>query len=155
MTKLSSCPECRAFLPLDASSCPCCQRSVSRRRRLPAPVRALLAVGGGGLLSVTLSACYGAPCAGSECDFSYCDDPALDVDGDGYCGQWDCDETDASANYYTGCADAGPSEDDAGSDDAGLTSDGGLVGDGGIEGDGGFVSDGGSEPDAAVGDAGL
>jgi hypothetical protein len=68
-------------------------------------VKALLGIAGGGLLSVTLSACYGAPCTGGACeprdagpDPMTCVDPAEDLDGDGYCLDYDCDESDVDIN---------------------------------------------------------
>lgn len=162
MTKLSSCPRCGSFLPHASRVCPGCAHTVARRTRLPGPVRTLLAIGGGGLLSVTLSACYGAPCAGGGCYDDYdpttCTDPAEDLDGDGYCLEKDCDETDPFVHEGQGCSlpgdDGGLSDgglaDDAGFTDAGLT-DAGLgdagftdagLGDGGL-GDGGELSDAG------------
>lgn len=98
MSKLTSCPHCSAFVPSGADACPCCQ-AAAPRTRLPAAARALLAIGGGGLLSVTLSACYGGPCAGGSCyepdsGPRTCEDFSQDTDGDGYCLSHDCDETD-------------------------------------------------------------
>ena len=106
MTKLASCA-CGSFLPLASTSCPHCAARVgpvqigSFFASLPGPVRAAAAVVGGGLLSVTLSACYGSPCAGGSCEPidsgpDYCADDSMDTDGDGYCLEYDCDETDVA-----------------------------------------------------------
>jgi hypothetical protein len=162
MNKLSPCPHCASFLPLGVGACPGCQRSVRRSRRLPAPMRALLAVGGGGLLSVTLSACYGGPCAGpgGSCYEPYdsgparCTDFSQDLDGDGYCLDQDCDETNANVHSGASCP-AG----DAGLTDGGSTSDAGSMDDAGTDGglstdDGGLTTDGGSTTDAGA-DASL
>jgi len=136
MNKLSPCLHCGSFLPLGVRACPGCRRSV-RPRRLPAPVRALLAVGGGGLLSVTLSGCT---------------DASQDLDGDGYCLDLDCDETNANVHEGLGCpADGGildgGSTGDAGTDGGLITEDGGLsTEDGGLlTEDGGLASDAGAD----------
>jgi hypothetical protein len=62
-------------------------------------------VASGAAISVTLSACYGAPCAGGACyEPAYpdpagaCPDPTQDRDGDGYCGEADPDETDPTVH---------------------------------------------------------
>ena len=137
-TKLATCPCCRSFLPPDATACAHCARPVARKpsvlARVPAPLRGLLAIGGGGLLSITLSACYGAPCTGTACTpilpdaGTTCVDPTEDADGDGYCLDYDCDETnpdhhadaddplgdmldqncDGVDGYFVPGADAGP-----------------------------------------------
>lgn len=156
MNKLSPCLHCGSFLPLGVRACPGCRRSM-RPRRLPAPMRALLAVGGGGLLSMTLSACYGAPCAGGSCyepedsGTPHCTDFTQDLDGDGYCLDQDCDET--NANVHAGCADGGIITDggstDAGTDGGLGTEDGGLD-DGGLSSDGGLDTDGGLTADASL-----
>jgi hypothetical protein len=57
MAKLSSCSECQSFLPSKNSTCPNCGgRASVMRRRLVGPLATL----GGGVLAMTLSACYGA-----------------------------------------------------------------------------------------------
>ncbi|MCA9607749.1 MAG: hypothetical protein KC619_19205 [Myxococcales bacterium] len=92
--RLSKCPACPAFLPPGVDRCPACASQLPRW-----VVRAAAALGSGAL-AVTLSACYGAPCAGGGCyEPQYpvaCDDPSQDLDGDGYCGEADCDERDAN-----------------------------------------------------------
>lgn len=91
MSKLSSCSECSGFLPPQASACPNCgQAVVARPKPMPKPLRGVLALGAGGLLAMTLSACYGGGV--------YYEDagpPCTDNDGDGYCvSDGDCDDTD-------------------------------------------------------------
>ena len=55
-----------------------------------------MALGAGGLLAMTLSACYGG---GIDEPFNpNCVDETLDSDGDGYCGSFDCNEADFSVN---------------------------------------------------------
>lgn len=67
---------------------------------IPGPLRALAAVAGGGAMAMTLSACYGAPCVGRSCGSSTtCSDPSLDIDGDGFCAELDCDEEDPSVHW--------------------------------------------------------
>lgn len=96
MSKLTPCPTCQAFLPANASACPCCARAVPRW-----VIRAA-AILGSSALAMTLSACYGAPCAnGGACyelvppeATARCPDLRQDTDGDGACGYWDCDERD-------------------------------------------------------------
>jgi hypothetical protein len=55
MSNLKSCSRCGGFVPAGRSSCPHCMSS-------SAWWRAPLAFAGAGLATVTLSACYGAPC---------------------------------------------------------------------------------------------
>ncbi len=90
--RLSRCPACPAFLPPGTSRCPACAVTLPRW-----VVRAAAALGASAV-AMTLSACYGAPCAGGACyEPSYptgCEDPRADLDGDGYCGEADCDESD-------------------------------------------------------------
>ena len=90
MMKLAPCPRCRAFLPPGVSSCPACPA------RLPGWVRWVAVAAGSSAVAMTLSACYGGPCAGGRCyepdEPTACDDPSSDADGDGYCGELDCDE---------------------------------------------------------------
>lgn len=87
MSKLTSCNECSGFLPPSASTCPHCGETVvARPKPLPKPLRGMLAIGAGGLLAMTLSACYGGG-VGPE--------PCFDGDGDGYCvSDGDCDDSD-------------------------------------------------------------
>ena len=72
-------------------------------------VQGAAAVLGGVSLSMTLAACYGSPCATAAgdgcgpqgpltCEELSSDPAADDTDGDGYCLDSDCDETDATIN---------------------------------------------------------
>ena len=87
MSKLTSCNACSGFLPPSASSCPHCGETlVVRPRPMPKALRGMLAIGAGGLLAMTLSACYGGG-VGPE--------PCFDGDGDGYCiSDGDCNDSD-------------------------------------------------------------
>ena len=68
-------------------------------------VRNTLTLVGGASLSMTLAACYGAPCVdGDYCGgpvgevTEFCDTPMDDYDLDGHCGAFDCNENDESIN---------------------------------------------------------
>ena len=96
MTKLRACAHCQAFVPLALDACAHCGAAAPRSK--PA-LRGLLALGGGSLLSLTLSACYGAPVDPEPVDSGtpptgMCTDSSADTDGDGYCLDFDCDESD-------------------------------------------------------------
>ncbi len=91
---MKRCPACRAFVP--ASICPECDRPLplgERPGRGPR-LRALVNVVASASAVVTLAACYGAPVVEPPPDFRFCDDPSTDFDGDMYCGEYDCDESD-------------------------------------------------------------
>ncbi len=100
MSKLTACSECSGFLPPAASACPHCGGRVARSTPLPKPLRAALAIGAGGLLAMTLSACYGG-----GVDFPRDSGPmCTDNDGDGYCViDGDCD--DANFDIHPFAAD--------------------------------------------------
>jgi len=101
---LSDCPRCGGFVPAGAADCPLCASLTGGP--LGRVARAALTVAGCTGLAVTLAACYGGPCGGSICrpigppppatGQGGCAEPAADADGDGYCGQADCDEGDPS-----------------------------------------------------------
>ncbi|AUX19669.1 hypothetical protein SOCEGT47_001210 [Sorangium cellulosum] len=107
MLTLGACPCCDGFLPPGASACPHCGEAAAAERVPCAQARhgvasRLLATASGGLMAVTLMACYGAP---------PCDAPATDRDGDGYQAtcegfgpEEDCDDDDP--NVHPGAADA-------------------------------------------------
>src|SRR5689334_7798118 len=96
------CPSCQRPMTSAAAMGPQCQAPAkSGLLRLGAGFMALV---GGASMSVTLSACYGAPCAAGDSGDCYIDDeiPSCgelvedptteDLDGDGYCLDYDCDE---------------------------------------------------------------
>jgi hypothetical protein len=103
--RLTTCIACGGFVPAPSAGCPHCEaprpgvhdeiddKQGSRFVRL----------WGGGALALTLSACYGmAPHPyHAEVPEPRCD-PALDVDGDGFCED-DCDEADPQ--IYPGAPD--------------------------------------------------
>jgi hypothetical protein len=136
------CPLCSSFVPVRAdaaATCPECGREPSitttlaerpsAKREQPTPPTPAfgrrardLAVGVSAVM--TLMACYGVPYEPTGCT-----DPSDDRDGDGYCGDFDCDETDASIHRYA----ADPAGDGVDADCDGFD---------------------GPPPDASVGDAG-
>ena len=88
---MHECSRCNGFVPGPSSSCPNCGAPAPRRA---SGTIARLAAGAG--VVVTLMACYGmayvpeeegSPSAGCS-----------DSDGDGHCGNDDCDENDPSIN---------------------------------------------------------
>lgn len=97
---LARCPRCDAFVPRGRASCVHC------RSRVPAWLVKGAALLGGGALTVTLSACYGAPCAGGRCHEPAHPEPArcdgIDADGDGRCADTDCDDADPSVHECAG-----------------------------------------------------
>lgn len=89
---MNRCPHCRSFVP--ARVCPECGHHIVASKALASLQKAAM----GGLTAVTLMACYGAAYA-PEADYPTavdpCPDPSADLDGDGYCGEADCDEQNA------------------------------------------------------------
>ena len=102
---MQQCSKCEAFVPAKATSCPGC-RSKSSWWRTP------LTVLGAGFLGVTLSACYGSPCAAGNCPV---DNPCNDVLSDGGLRRDDP-------------ASAAQCKADAGVSDGGAKQDGGVDG---------------------------
>lgn len=156
MNTLLRCRHCPSFVPASASACPnCLELNVSQRvratgpalARIPGPLRSLLAIGGGGLLSMTLSACYGGGCVDGYC-FEDCSNPELDTDHDYYCLESDCDETNAAIHRYASDElGDGVDQNCDGADGIAPPPDAGGQG-----GDGGNA-DGGAATDAAATDA--
>lgn len=109
------CASCSSFVPPAARACPACGLAVAPAARV---IGGVVTLAGSSLFAMTLSACYGVadpgprdfPDSGPPRDsgamglITTCDDLASDLDGDGYCGDFDCDEADASVN--DGAADA-------------------------------------------------
>lgn len=99
------CASCSSFVPPASRACPACGTAVTPALRV---IGGAVTLAGSSLFAMTLSACYGVavdrpfPDAGPQRDASgatmTCDDPSSDLDGDGYCGDLDCDEADASIN---------------------------------------------------------
>lgn len=102
------CAACSSFVPPGFAACPNCKTELGAVSR--AASRAL-AIAGGSLFAVTLSACYGMAYPEDRDASLYqpdasaatatCSDPALDLDGDGFCGDLDCDE--ANPDIHEGC----------------------------------------------------
>jgi hypothetical protein len=61
-------------------------------------LRGLAATAGGGLIAMTMAACYGG--ADDTYYEPYCSSPSSDADGDGYCLEYDCLETDSSVHAF-------------------------------------------------------
>lgn len=65
-----SCPACQGFVPDSQSVCPHCDTSVEAPRGRGPRLRDMIALGVmAGSTSVTMMACYGAPCGPGECGF--------------------------------------------------------------------------------------
>ncbi len=108
------CSSCSSFVPPAARACPACGQSVAPAARV---IGGVVTLAGSSLFAMTLSACYGVADPGPRTDagrppsdsgamglITTCDDLASDLDGDGYCGDFDCDEADPSVN--DGASDA-------------------------------------------------
>jgi hypothetical protein len=122
---MNACPNCGGLVPWSVSACPHCHPKSNWTAKLRGPLAFL----GAGATLLTLSACYGSPCAAAECyggPYEPCDpdaglttncqyDPCSGVTSDGGSKRND----PAYVNCYVG--DAG--NPDAGKSDAG---DGGM-----------------------------
>jgi len=102
MSKLMICSGCEGFIPAGRQSCPNCAPGFSRSLR--DSMKTVLTALAGSAMAVTLSACYGSPCAGADGDCFMpevtCEDDAQDLDRDGFCGEFDCDEERADTHVY-------------------------------------------------------
>lgn len=99
-----TCSSCSSFVPAKQSACPACgaRFSSSTTTRV---VSGVLALAGGSVFAMTLTACYGAinepiyDDTGVRGDTPAC----TDVDLDGACAEDDCDDDDDSV--YPGASD--------------------------------------------------
>jgi hypothetical protein len=89
---MDRCEHCESFVPAGVA-CPECGGRAAR------PVLSRIAkIAGGAGVAITLMACYGmayAPPA-EQGSTPNCAEPSEDQDGDSYCGEHDCDESDPS-----------------------------------------------------------
>jgi hypothetical protein len=108
MRTIRPCSSCAAPVSLKMTQCPHCHRR--NPLGLVARGASLLAAAVGGLsITSTLAACYGGPCVGQEssddcptytprCTEVSTQPQADDLDGDGYCKAYDCNENDPKIN---------------------------------------------------------
>jgi hypothetical protein len=138
MEAFLDCSSCAGFVPHAANVCPHCGSAVATNKKAkaqgkPGLLGAVATAAVGGLMSITLMACYGV---GYTCESS-------DVDGDGYdangeCGPADCN--DADANIHPEADDPvgdGIDQNCDGADGGGSGGAGGGGGSGGGAGGGG------------------
>ena len=109
MKLVHPCPACAAPVTIKMVRCPHCGQ-VSLRGMVARAAGWAATFAGGVAVSSTLAACYGGPCASP--DDPQCKDtntvptcamissqPQIDdVDGDGYCKAYDCNEKDKTIN---------------------------------------------------------
>jgi len=85
---LLTCSHCEGFVPPNAAACPHCGREsldVKRNSKFGALAKGIAAAASGGVVAVTLMACYGAP--------------FIDNDHDGFDGNYeDCNDNDAATH---------------------------------------------------------
>jgi hypothetical protein len=87
---LLTCTSCEGFVPKNAAACPHCgteSLDVQTTSKLSGLVKGLATAATGGLVAVTLMACYGGPGVENS-----------DFDGDGFGRFQDCNDNDASIN---------------------------------------------------------
>ena len=105
ITPLATCSQCEGFLPPQATACPHCGE---HRARLNSAIKNLFTVASGGLVAITLMACYGAAPTGYHPVEPV--PPTTDQDADGFStagepGRVDCD--DMVASIHPGADDPG------------------------------------------------
>lgn len=66
----------------------------------PRWIARLANVAASGATAVTLAACYGLPIEDFDGGTGFCPDPTLDLDSDGYCGEFDCDEGNSARHAF-------------------------------------------------------
>jgi len=99
-----TCSACSSFVPAKQSACPACRAQFTRSTTTKV-VSGVLALAGGSVFAMTLTACYGSinepiyDDTGASGDTSAC----TDDDADGYCTPDDCDDTNAA--IFTGAPD--------------------------------------------------
>ena len=112
MSDLIVCRVCDGFSPVGRTTCLHCDVLLAPKGKMRPWVRNALLIVGGASLSMTLAACYGDPCAYDGCYgpdgaggrvedggvSQFCDDLSSDMDLDGHCGVFDCNENDSDIN---------------------------------------------------------
>lgn len=94
-----TCSACSSFVPAKEAACPACGAKFARSATTKV-VSGVLALAGGSVFAMTLTACYGAIAepiyddTGTRGDTPACTDEDLDS----YCTPDDCDDTDAAVN---------------------------------------------------------
>ena len=106
MSSLKTCSSCQGFVPIAMDTCPNCNASISTRSFLKGPLKAMGTVFLGSAMAMTLSACYGSPvmtpldCESAGCPEATCQADEADLDQDGFCGAFDCDDDDPNVHVY-------------------------------------------------------
>ena len=92
MNSIMTCNECSGFIPSTEAACPNCSTAMPISKWV-GPMKAVVTIVTGTALAMTLSACYGSPCArgGNACHFDEepvpsCQEGEIDNDEDGFCG---------------------------------------------------------------------
>ncbi|MEZ4313116.1 MAG: putative metal-binding motif-containing protein [Polyangiaceae bacterium] len=144
MANFLDCASCAGFIPHDASSCPHCGETVARKAAPAAKGRAglvgtIATAAAGGLMSLTLMACYG---------IAYTCENQVDKDGDGFFTSTDpnCDIPSFELDCNDDDANIHPDAPDTVGDGVDQNCDGvdGDAGTGGAGGTGGTAGAGGT-----------
>ncbi len=106
MADLVICTGCNGFSPPGRKRCLHCGKASATAGVRGKPwFRTVVTIAGGASLSMTLAACYGMPCAGDVCHgvhdmgiSEFCSEPGRDLDLDGHCLAFDCDEDNPEIN---------------------------------------------------------
>ncbi len=96
MSQLNSCPQCNSFNPAHISTCLNCDTTLSQTSS-GSVIKRALKTAGVVAISMTLTACYGAPDYPVDC---------VDEDLDGYCYNEDCDDSNSDVNIGDSCEQA-------------------------------------------------
>ena len=97
MRSMKRCHQCDGFIPALKFQCPNCD-SFTAFHLAPGPLKTALTILAGSAVAMTLSACYGSPCASANgmdgCGPmpEQCQIDEVDNDDDGFCGDYDCDD---------------------------------------------------------------